>query len=79
MVDVAFLVLIVFFVLVFLALDVFLLETARSSKARFLIPPVAAAELDDKSAKPVDDAVLLILIVVLFENRVPLLEVVAFA
>ena len=64
--------------LVFFALDVFLLETARSSKSRFLMPPLAVAELDDKSANPVDDAVLLTLIDVVFENRVPLVEVVAF-
>lgn len=77
-VDVAFFVLVVFFVLVFFALNVFLLETARSSRSRFLILPVTAAELDDKLAKPVDDTVLLTLIVVLFENRVPLVELVAF-
>jgi hypothetical protein len=80
-VDVTFLVLVVFTTLVFFALDVFLLETtafARSSKSRFLMPALAVAELDDKSANPVEDAVPLTLTAVLFENRVPLVEVVAF-
>jgi hypothetical protein len=72
-VDVTFLVLVVFLMLVvlitlvFRALDVFLLGTAafaRSSKSRFLMSPLAVAELEDKSANPVDEAVLL----VLFEN-----------
>jgi hypothetical protein len=75
-VDVTFLVLVDFEML-----DVFLLETtafARSSKSRFLMPELAVAELDDKSANPVEDAVLLTAVVVLLENRVPLVEVVAF-
>lgn len=66
-VDVTFLVLVVLITLVFFALDVFLLETAafaRSSRSRFLIPPLVVAVLEDKSANPVDEAVLL----VLFEN-----------
>jgi hypothetical protein len=80
-VDVTFLVLVVCIMVVFFVLDVFLLETtafARSSKSRFLMPPLAIAELDDKSANPEDDAVLLTAVVVLLENRVPLVEVVAF-
>lgn len=77
-VDVAFLVLVVFFVLVLFALDVFLPETSRSSRSRFLMPPLAVAELDDKSANPVDDAVLLALVAVVFENKVAFEKVVAF-
>jgi hypothetical protein len=64
---VVFLVLVVLITLVFFALDIFLLETtafARSSKSRFLMPSLAVAELEDKSANLVDEAVLL----VLFEN-----------
>jgi hypothetical protein len=75
-VDVTFLMLVDFEML-----DVFLIETtafARSSKSRFLMPPLAVAELDDKLANPEDDAVLLTAVVVLLENRVPLVEVVAF-
>ena len=85
-VDVAFLRVVVLFVLVFFALDVFLIDVflletaafARSSKSRFLMPPLAVAELDGKSANPVDDAVLLALVIVVFENKVPLVELVAF-
>jgi hypothetical protein len=79
-VDITFLMLVVFMLVVF-ALDVFLLETtafARSSKSRFLMLALAVAELDDKSANPVDDAELLTLTAVLFENKVPLVKVVAF-
>lgn len=68
----------VFNVLVFFALDVFPLEIARSSRSRFLMPPLAVAELDVKSANPVDDAVLLALITVVFENKVSFEKVVTF-
>jgi hypothetical protein len=70
------LVLVVLIALVFFALDVFLLESAafaRSFNSRFFMLPLAIAELDDKSANPVDEAVLL----VLFENWLPVDDAVA--